>query len=281
MPYWDRMDAMDLNCHVMGVKLKLLTPKLRIMARQKGVIKLEGRVGDLSFYKSGNDYLAREKGGVSGDRIKNDPAYARTRENGAEFGRAGKAGKELRNALNEVLTKAADKRVSNRLAASMLKVIQADTTNQRGERTVLDGEPSLLKGFEFNVTAPLESVLKISHTVAFDRVAGTTQMAIDAFNPNEEIPQVEGATHVRFVMATAAVDFGNQSYEVDVVDSADVDLSILNQAAMEVNTAITANSPHPVFVVVGVEYFQEVNGHMYPIQTKTHNPLAIVEVDKV
>ena len=63
------------------------------MARQKGVIKLEGRIGDLSFYKSGGDYLARAKGGVDGDRIKNDPAFARTRENGEEFGRAGKASK--------------------------------------------------------------------------------------------------------------------------------------------------------------------------------------------
>uniref|UniRef100_UPI0021CB2056 hypothetical protein n=1 Tax=Carboxylicivirga litoralis TaxID=2816963 RepID=UPI0021CB2056 len=107
------------------------------------------------------------------------------------------------------------------------------------------------------------------------------QLAIDAFNPSEEIPQVEGATHVRFILATAAVDFGNQSYEVDVKDSADVELSALEQAAINLDSAISADLPHPVFIVVGVEYHQEVNGHMYPIQTKTHNPMAIVEVDKV
>ncbi|MCU4177667.1 hypothetical protein [Carboxylicivirga sp. N1Y90] len=251
------------------------------MARQKGVIKLEGRVGDLSFYKSGGQFMAREKGGVDGERIKKDPAYARTRENGAEFGRAGKAGKELRNALNEVLVRAADKRVSNRLAATILKAIQADTTNRRGERTVVDGDLTVLKGFEFNNVASLESILKLSHTIVFDRAAGTSQVAIDAFNPNEEIPQVEGATHVRFILAMAAVDFGNQSYEVDVNESADVELAILDQAAINLDSAISADSPHPVFIVVGVEYFQEVNGHMYPIQTKTHNPMAIVEVDVV
>ena len=31
--------------------------------------------------------LARAKGGVSEDRIQNDPAFQRTRENGEEFGR--------------------------------------------------------------------------------------------------------------------------------------------------------------------------------------------------
>ena len=62
------------------------------MAKQKGIIKLTGKIGDLSFYKSKDGYLAREKGGVDGERIKNDPAFARTRENGSEFGLAATAG---------------------------------------------------------------------------------------------------------------------------------------------------------------------------------------------
>ena len=68
------------------------------MARQKGIIKLDGTIGDITFYKSQDGYLAREKGGVSADRIANDPNFQRTRENGEEFGRAGKAGKMLRMA---------------------------------------------------------------------------------------------------------------------------------------------------------------------------------------
>ena len=35
-----------------------------IMARQKGIIKLKGKIGDLSFYKTKDGYLAREKGGI-------------------------------------------------------------------------------------------------------------------------------------------------------------------------------------------------------------------------
>jgi hypothetical protein len=48
------------------------------MARQKGVIKLQGQMGGVSFYKSQQDgFLAREKGGVDADRIKNDPNFER------------------------------------------------------------------------------------------------------------------------------------------------------------------------------------------------------------
>ena len=63
------------------------------MARQKGIVKLKGTIGDITFYKTQDGHLAREKGGVDASRIKNDPAFQRTRENGSEFGRAGKAGK--------------------------------------------------------------------------------------------------------------------------------------------------------------------------------------------
>ena len=33
------------------------------MARQKGIIKLKGTIGDITFYKSKDGYIAREKGG--------------------------------------------------------------------------------------------------------------------------------------------------------------------------------------------------------------------------
>ena len=69
------------------------------MARQKGLIKLKGTMGDITFYRTADGYMAREKGGISAERMRTDPAFQRTRENMAEFGRAGKAGKVLRNSV--------------------------------------------------------------------------------------------------------------------------------------------------------------------------------------
>ena len=39
------------------------------MAKQKGIIKLKGTLGDITFYKSQDGYLAREKGGIDADRM--------------------------------------------------------------------------------------------------------------------------------------------------------------------------------------------------------------------
>jgi hypothetical protein len=52
------------------------------MARQKSFLKIEGTLDELTFYKSDGNYLVKTKGGISGDRIANDPAFQRTRENG-------------------------------------------------------------------------------------------------------------------------------------------------------------------------------------------------------
>jgi hypothetical protein len=48
--------------------------KLYSMAKQKGIIKLEGTIGDIAFFKSKDGYLAREKGGIAADRMANDIA---------------------------------------------------------------------------------------------------------------------------------------------------------------------------------------------------------------
>jgi hypothetical protein len=39
------------------------------MARQKGIIKLKGTIGDITFYKTQDGHLAREKGGIDAGRI--------------------------------------------------------------------------------------------------------------------------------------------------------------------------------------------------------------------
>src|SRR5215831_13511886 len=146
------------------------------MARQKGIVKLKGTIGDITFYKTQDGHLAREKGGIDASRIKNDPAFQRTRENGSEFGRAGKAGKVLRTALRTVLMNSSDSRMVSRLTQQMVKVIQADKTSDRGQRNVIDGEAALLTGFEFNIGGKLGTSLFAPFVGSIDRVAGEIKL---------------------------------------------------------------------------------------------------------
>jgi len=93
------------------------------MAKQTGIIKLQGTIGDISFYKQDGQHYAKGKGGVDAQRIATDPAFQRTRENGSEFGRAGKGSKLLRSAIRLLLQNAKDSRVTSRLTGKMVSVL--------------------------------------------------------------------------------------------------------------------------------------------------------------
>lgn len=251
------------------------------MARQSGLIKLNGTIGGITFYKSQDGHLAREKGGVEASRIANDPNFQRTRENGAEFGAAGKAGKLLRTAFRTILQNSADNRMVGRLTSEMVKVIQADLTNPRGQRNVIDGEAELLEGFEFNIKGKLGNSLYAPYTASINRTAGTLEVALASFIPANMIAAPSGTTHFKIESAGAEVDFTNETFVVDENASAVMLWDATATAAITLTNTVTANSTNPLFLVVGVEFYQEVNGQMYPLKNGIYNALAIVKVNGV
>jgi hypothetical protein len=251
------------------------------MARQKGIIKLKGTIGDITFYKTQDGHLAREKGGIDASRIASDPAFQRTRENGSEFGRAGKAGKLLRTSLRALLLNSADSRMVSRLTQRMMKVIQADAVNDRGERNVIDGEAELLVGFEFNIRGKLGTSLYAPFVGTIDRVTGELTVTLAPFVPANMISAPTGTTHFKIISAGAEVDFENESFVV--TDSATAILpwdATLTTAISQIN-AVTAASTKPLFLALGIEFYQEVNGAMYSLKNGSYNPLALVKVSGV
>ncbi|MCG2419764.1 hypothetical protein K8089_12085 [Aequorivita sp. F47161] len=251
------------------------------MAKQKGILKLKGTIGDFTFYKTEDGYMAREKGGIDKDRILNDPAFKRTRENGMEFGTAGKSGQLIRKAERLLLKQASDKRVTSRLVQVLMAIIKTDPLNKRGSRTVQDGDMSLLKGFDFNQKGKLDTVYFSGYSSVFDRAAGTLDVAIEEFVPNETIDAPRGTTHIQLVGGICALDFQGRKFEEGHEFSPIIPWDTTTQAALTLSTTITAGSTLPVLQVVGVNFFQEVNGEMYPLRNGAFNALAVVEVDQL
>lgn len=248
------------------------------MARQKGIIKLKGTIGDITFYKTKDGHLAREKGGIDASRIANDPAFQRTRENGSEFGRAGKAGKTLRTALRTLLLNSADSRMVSRLTQTMVKVIQADLTNERGLRNVIDGEAELLVGFEFNIGGKLGTTLFAPFVGAIDRVTGEITVDLASFIPANMIAAPSGTTHFKIISAGAEIDFEAEVFVTTNSETAILPWDMTPTVAINHLNAVTPNSIKPLFLALGVEFYQEVNGRMYPLKNGSYNPLALVQV---
>jgi hypothetical protein len=248
------------------------------MARQKGIIKLTGKIGDLSFYKSKDGYLAREKGGVDGERIKNDPAFARTRENGSEFGLAAKAGKTLRNAFRPMMMRAADNRVTSRLTRLMSQIRKLDTTSDRGKRSVgvaIQDQPAkdMLKGFNFNIRAMLNAILY--RPITLDQATGEIEIA--DLVPVNHIAASANATHVSFTAAWANVNFDDGTFELSLSSATNLPLDSAQSTVTVTPSGVPAGTGTDVYILL-VEFFQEVNGTQYSLNNGGYNAMNIVDV---
>ncbi|HZW69645.1 MAG TPA: hypothetical protein VFF57_02170 [Hanamia sp.] len=224
------------------------------MAQQKGHLPVKGRIGNLSFYKSKDGYLVKDKGGIDKSRMASDPAFQRTRENGAEFGRAGKAGKLLRNAVKAVSQKSSDGRAVSRLTKKMMAVLKTDTVSRRGDRNVVDGNIELLQGFQFNINAVLDSTFFAPFTTAIDRATGTLSVELAGFVPEKMVTKPEGATHFQIISAGAEVDFAGNVYVASNSSSPELPWNNVATAPVSLENVVTADSAHPLFLLLGIEF---------------------------
>ena len=247
------------------------------MAKLKGSLKIEGTLDELTFYKTQDGHLVKTKGGVSADRIANDPNFQRTRENGSEFGSSATAGKVLRNAVRNLMMNAADNRVTSRLTQVMTVIKNYDTTSVRGERSVALGiaDPAalaLLKDFDFNDKAILSGVLFAPFIVT----PATGEIAIPAFVPLNDIAYPGGATHVNLKAAFANVDFTNEISAIEYSPVTNLPIDGTNTPVSLVPAGVPAGAGTKFYLLL-LEFFQEVNGIQYPLKNGAYNVLNIVE----
>ena len=248
------------------------------MAKLKGLLKIEGTLDNLTFYKTQDGHLVKTKSGVSGDRIANDPNFQRTRENGSEFGSSASAGKLLRNAVRNLMMNASDNRVTSRLTQIMTLIKNYDTTSVRGERNVGVGiaDPmaqTLLKGFDFNDSATLGSVVFAPYVVT----PASGDIAFPAFTPINDVYYPTGATHISFKSAFANVDFANNISAIEYSPVQNLAIDGTNTPFNLTPAGVPAGGGTRLYFLT-IEFFQEVNGIQYSLKNGAYNVLNIVEI---
>lgn len=248
------------------------------MARQNGILKIEGTLENLTFYKTQDGNLVKTKGGVSADRIASDPNFQRTRENGAEFGNSATAGKLLRDALRNMMINASDNRVTSRITQVMAAIKNFDTTSVRGERNVATGIATddgraQLKGFNFNINAILSSILHKPYSVN----TLTGQISLTGLKPMDDIIFPSSATHVTIKGAWLKIDFGANTSDIAYTTEANL---VINNTASDLSlipSAVPTGTGSDLFLLA-VDFYQEVNGVQYSLKNGGFNSLSIIEV---
>lgn len=248
------------------------------MARQTGIFQIEGSLGNLCFYKTKNGYMVREKSSLSKARIKSDPAFKIVRENNAEFARTIHAAKLFREVFRPLLRRAGYNGFSGKLTSTMMKVIKADEVNPRGQRTVKDGEPLLLEGFEFNENAKLSNTLLANFSASIDRAKGAMIIDVPAFSAVNMITAPEGATHFRLFSGGAAIDFETNTYDLAKSESACLPISRKRTGPLQLIQKVKRRSSGTMFLLLGIEFLQLAKGMKDPLRIEGAGALAIVKV---
>ncbi len=248
------------------------------MPKQIGNIKVKGLVDGLSYYQTKDGLMVRKNTSVNKERLMKDPAFARTRENLSEFGRAGSQGRLLRLAFRNAIREAKDSKVVSRLHKLLMQIIKSDPVMARGKRTAENGNLGLLQGFEFNVNGKLSVTAFFPYTTTFDRVTGLLELAIPDFVPLESIQAPTGTTHVKLLVNSAELDFMQNTFYSKFDKSSWIPWDGVQLPALTFGLQHQVNSTLPVAVVLGLAFGQEVNSEIYPLRSGNYNAAMVTDV---
>ena len=169
------------------------------MAFQKSLLKIIGSLGGLNFYQREGQFLVRTQSRISKARILKDPAFARTRENMAEFGAAAALAKDFRQMFGPTLQVLGKTALSGRVTA-LMKRINVAGEGERGQRSFqFKKNRHLLKGFDFYPKSVQNGSFWDKKQVEFDRDEGNIILSLPNLNPAEDFQIPSGATHFQFL----------------------------------------------------------------------------------
>ena len=190
------------------------------MAKVTAPFKISGTLDDLNFVTTsdGKNYVRMKgKTGVTSEAFKSNPIFNPIREHGKEWGYCSKKSQSFRQMAAPLFQKAKDGSFAGRTIKLLSEILEEDTVNLKGQRTLEEGIqskhiPEILIGFEGNRNCPLHQILKTD--LEYEPEKNTVQ--IKDFNPENQLTwPIEEATHVQLQMATADWDPANDTFSTN------------------------------------------------------------------
>ena len=158
-------------------------------------------------------YYQVRKIGLTGARVKEDPAFIITRKLSDEFAAAAKLGKLIRCVmLNDVkITPCA-----GLLTGALIRIIQTDCTNPVGRRTFQDADFSSLVNFQCNTSLSWQEATTLECKIKEDTKKQQWKLTIPAFTSRSAIKNTHASTHYRIRFVTLSIDLNDMVAEKQI-----------------------------------------------------------------
>ena len=253
------------------------------MAQQSGAVKYKGSIGDLTYLETKDGFRVRKKRmAVPKSVFNQSDKYKRQRENVAEFKSCVAVSSLFRTTFSAAIENCSDVKMSRRLSSQLMKVLLTDTASRRGERTPVKGDLTLLEKFDCNAGSTLSDVFLKDVVAHVDRASGKTTIDISAFTAENDVKAPFGFTHFKLHWAVSAIDFAQKQSDDAKGESAPYESNSLTEvAAQTVTLDIKPASTFPIFLLIGIRFYQEVNGNLYASTAAKFNSVSVVVVDPV
>jgi hypothetical protein len=244
------------------------------MAKVKGIIQLNGTIGDINFYTRKGVSLARKAGGgFTGEAIRTKESMVRVRENGSEFKGCMQSVQFFKMGLQSFLCTFKDGTLHQRLVQLFTQLKDLDLVAARGSRTVYGGLQSaagqkLLNGYLLTSGAGLKDLLR--HNIHFD---WTTGFSIPDFE-GKRLSFPAGATHLALRIGYLSLDFENVSSSFAATETAYLSPTAIGAVSIPTPALVAAEG-----IQVGVvfaRFVQELNGVYYPLKNEKSVVLEVV-----
>ncbi|WP_343703753.1 hypothetical protein [Chitinophaga sp.] len=229
--------------------------------------------------------ITETKGGISvkkksntmANLIENDLAFERTRENNAEFGRAGKAASLFLDAFSPILPSHITRGAYPRLQSAFFAALQQDPENERGERQIALGDLEKLRRFELNNAYKLKSYRVQENMALIDRATGILKVNLPAYVPSN-FKRPKKSTHLKMTIGGASIDFVNERFTnaFMATDFVRINKTPVEGFSLEVN--LEANSVHPLFMLFSIEFHEVMFGKSGRFRNKKYDAVQIVAV---
>lgn len=194
-----------------------------------------------------NGYKIRRKSGPKREQVLHDEAFAGTRRSLSRFLKASSSGKVLRQALQEVISTTKDKGMHNRLTSVLCKVFSATSEDRL----------NLLRRFEFGGSrCTLGNTFCGNYSSQIDMASGSAVVEVPGFRPDRLLRHPSGATHMKFHMTFAVVDFETGGAVHHNVVSEHISLDAAWTEGLTLRAALPSGFSGCGFVAFGVSFYE-------------------------
>lgn len=238
------------------------------MARITGPFKITGTIAGINYYMDEGENRARKAGGgFNGEAIKTKDSMIRVRENASEFGHCAAVKSKFIRALNPYLFKLKGRKLHSAMTSLFVQIKNLDPISSRGMRTVSKGLTTtdgrnLLLTYSYPERFTFSNGLGNRFSVDMD-----SYICSCADFDVRNVPFPEFATHVGLLFSVVVMDFDAIKAHTFLAAEHYISRHEANHS-IALHPVTSPNGDGVRIAVMGVRFYQEVNGVMTTLEAK-------------